>query len=61
MERISGPMATLMMGMTLLRRVPLAQKEVAANEAMAIAIGILHGCCGPNGDFSSDYRPVANG
>jgi hypothetical protein len=25
--------------------------------AMAIAMGILHGCCGPNGDFLSAHRP----
>lgn len=24
--------------------------------ALSIAMGILHGCCGPNGDFTSDYR-----
>lgn len=27
------------------------------NLALAVAMGVLHGCCGPNGDFSADYRP----
>ena len=25
--------------------------------ALAVAMGVLHGCCGPNGDFTSEYRP----
>ena len=27
------------------------------NLALAVAMGVMHGCCGPNGDFSNDYRP----
>jgi hypothetical protein len=41
--------------------VPLGQKEAASNAAMAIALGILGGCCGPNGDFSQTYRPPTQG
>jgi len=44
---------------SLLRRIPHASREAASNEAEAIAMGILHGCCGPNGDFSSDYKAPA--
>lgn len=25
--------------------------------ALAVAMGVLHGCCGPNGDFTSEHRP----
>ncbi len=39
-----------------LRNVPEAQKRSTANRAMAIAMGILHDCCGPNGDFTSEPR-----
>ena len=41
----------------LLRRVPAVSRETARCEALGIAMGILHGCCGPNGDFSGEYRP----
>jgi hypothetical protein len=26
--------------------------------ALAVAMGVLHGCCGPNGDFTSEHRPL---
>lgn len=25
---------------------------------LAIAMGVIHGCCGPNGDFTANYRGV---
>jgi hypothetical protein len=37
----------------VLRHVPETKKQNAADRAEAIAMGILHGCCGPNGDFSA--------
>lgn len=35
---------------------PYRSDDTKRNEAMALAMGILHGCCGPNGDFTGDYR-----
>lgn len=35
------------------RAVPDKDKRHAA---LAIAMGVLHGCCGPNGDFTSESR-----
>jgi len=33
-----------------------ASDESKRNTALAVAMGVMHGCCGPNGDFSSEYR-----
>jgi hypothetical protein len=37
--------------------VPPRLQQLARDDAMAVAIGVLGGCCGPNGDFSSRYSP----
>ena len=29
------------------------------NLALAVAMGVLHGCCGPNGDFTDAQRRAA--
>ena len=31
--------------------------QAKRDTALAIAMGVMHGCCGPNGDFTSDFRP----
>lgn len=54
-EELTAALATREMMRSLLRRIPAATRQEAADEAMAIALGILHGCCGPHGDFSSDH------
>lgn len=46
---------------TALEYVPRGRRQDAADAAMAIALGILHGCCGPNGDFTASYRPPLRG
>jgi hypothetical protein len=33
-----------------LDRTPHRRREELANDAMAVAMGILHGCCGPSPD-----------
>jgi len=37
--------------------VPPRLQQPARDDAMAVALGVLGGCCGPNGDFSSRYSP----
>ena len=41
-------------------RAPWSRQAVSdddkRNLALAVAMGVLHGCCGPNGDFSSEPR-----
>lgn len=32
--------------------------QAKRDTALAIAMGVLHGCCGPNGDFTAAYRPT---
>lgn len=38
----------------VLRRVPAHRRADAADEAMSIALGIVGGCCGPNGAFTRE-------
>ena len=39
------------------RYVPAHMRANAHDSFMAIALGIVGGTCGPNGDFTSSYRP----
>lgn len=32
--------------------------QAKRDTALAVAMGVLHGCCGPNGDFTSQHRPI---
>ena len=41
--------------------VPPRLQQPARDDAMAVALGVLGGCAGPNGDFSSRYWPLADG
>ena len=45
----------------MLRFIPAHRRQDALDEAMAVAMGIVGGCCGPNGDFSRDYDPKRPG
>jgi hypothetical protein len=49
---------TAVIALTVARRMMRDRPSTIAdtNAEMAIAMGILHGCCGPNGDFTSVYR-----
>ena len=35
--------------------------QAKRDTALAVAMGVLHGCCGPNGDFTSGHWPIALG
>ena len=56
-ESLLASVALVVVSESLLRRIPAARRENARREALAYSMGILHGCCGPNGDFTGDYRP----
>jgi hypothetical protein len=41
--------------------VPPRLQQAARDDAMAVALGVLGGCCGPNGDFTARYHPPVEG
>jgi hypothetical protein len=55
-ERLAAAAHFASLNHVINRFVPEARRQAARDEAMAIALGVLGGCCGPNGDFTQASR-----
>jgi hypothetical protein len=58
-DPLLATVAVTVAAQAIMCRVPASQRQTTRDEFVAIAMGILHGCCGPNGDFTASYRPTA--